>query len=72
MVSFPLRDHFEQNRHVWHRLARYGAGRYMDYDASPPGVIAEAIAAEIDRPVDYLPVGSDGAARAAALIAPLI
>jgi hypothetical protein len=71
-LYFPLRDHFEQNRHVRHRLARYGAGRYMDYDASPPEVIAEAIAAEIDREVSYLPVEADGAARAAALIAPLI
>ena len=71
-LYFPLRNHFEQNRHVRHRLERYGAGRYMDYDASPPEVIAEAIAAEIGRPVEYLPVESDGAARAAALIAPLI
>jgi hypothetical protein len=44
----------------------------MDYDASPPEVIAEAIATEIDRPVAYRPVERDGAARAAALIAPLI
>ena len=71
-LYFPLRDHFEQNRHVRHRLARYGAGRYMDYDASPPEVIAEAIAAEIDRPIDYRPVETDGAARAASLIAGLI
>ncbi len=71
-LYFPLRDHFEQNRHVRHRLERYGAGRCMDYDASPPEVIAEAIAAEIDRPVAYRPVEADGAARAAALIAPLI
>jgi UDP:flavonoid glycosyltransferase YjiC (YdhE family) len=71
-LYFPLRDHFEQTRHVRHRLERYGAGRYMDYDASPPEVIAEAIAAEIDRPIKYRPVESDGAARAAALIAPLI
>jgi hypothetical protein len=71
-LYFPLRNHFEQNRHVRHRLERYGAGRFMDYDASPPEVIAEAIAAEIARPVDYRPVESDGAARAAALIAPLI
>jgi predicted glycosyltransferase len=71
-LYFPLRNHFEQNRHVRHRLERYGAGRHMDYDASPPEVIAEAIATEIDRPIDYRPVGSDGAARAAALIAPLI
>ncbi len=71
-LYFPLRDHFEQNRHVRHRLQRYGAGRYMDYDASPPEVIAEAIAAEIDRPIDYRAVETNGAARAAALIAPLI
>ena len=71
-LYFPLRNHFEQNRHVRHRLNRYGAGRYMDYDASPPEVIAEAIAAEIDRPIDSRPVETDGAARAAALIAPLL
>ena len=71
-LYFPLRNHFEQSRHVRHRLERYGAGRCMDYDASPPEVIAAAIAEEIDRPVDYRPVESDGAARAAALIAPLV
>ncbi len=71
-LYFPLRNHFEQNRHVRHRLDRYGAGRYMDYDASDPDAIAEAIAQEIDRPVTSKPVERDGAARAAALIAPLI
>jgi predicted glycosyltransferase len=71
-LYFPLRNHFEQNRHVRHRLERYGAGRFMDYDASDPGVIATAIAEEIDRPVTSRPVESDGAARAAALIAELI
>jgi predicted glycosyltransferase len=71
-LYFPLGDHFEQNRHVRHRLERYGAGRCMDYATSTPEVIAEAIAAELDRPIDYRPVETDGAARAAALIAPLI
>jgi UDP:flavonoid glycosyltransferase YjiC (YdhE family) len=71
-LFFPLRNHFEQNRHVRHRLARYGAGRFMDYDTSPPEVIARAIAEEIDRPVSYRAVETDGAARAAALIARLI
>ncbi|MEX1169824.1 MAG: glycosyltransferase [Chloroflexota bacterium] len=71
-LYFPLRNHFEQNRHVRHRLDRYGAGRCMDYATSPPEVIAEAIATEIDRSIDWRPVESDGAARAAALIAPLI
>ncbi|MFL5776725.1 MAG: glycosyltransferase [Chloroflexota bacterium] len=71
-LYFPLRNHFEQNRHVRHRLDRYGAGRYMAFDESPPEVIAAAIADEIDRPVGYRPVESDGAARAAALIAEVI
>jgi predicted glycosyltransferase len=71
-LYFPLRDHFEQNRHVRHRLNRYGAGRYMEYAVSPPEVIAAAIAEEIGRPVDYRPVETDGAARAAARIGELL
>jgi predicted glycosyltransferase len=71
-LYFPLRNHFEQRRHVRHRLDRYGAGRMMDYASSTPEAIAEAIAAEIDGAVDWHPVEADGAARAAALIAPLI
>ena len=71
-IYFPLARHFEQNLHVRHRLDRYGAGRRMDYRDSPPDAIAAAIAEEIDRPVDYLPVATDGAARAAGLIAELI
>jgi pimeloyl-ACP methyl ester carboxylesterase/predicted glycosyltransferase len=71
-LYFPLRHHFEQNFHVRHRLARYGAGRCMDFDESPPEVIAQAIAAEIGSAVDYRPVETDGAARAAARIAELL
>jgi UDP:flavonoid glycosyltransferase YjiC (YdhE family) len=71
-LYFPLRNHFEQNRHVRHRLERYGAGRCLTFDESPPEVIAEAIAIEIDRPVAYRPVETDGAARAAALIAEVL
>jgi pimeloyl-ACP methyl ester carboxylesterase/predicted glycosyltransferase len=68
----PLRDHFEQNFHVRHRLERYGAGRRLDFDAAGPARLAEAIAEEIGREVDYLPVDGGGAARAAALIAELL
>jgi UDP:flavonoid glycosyltransferase YjiC (YdhE family) len=71
-LYFPLRHHFEQNLHVRHRLDRYGAGRRMDFDSATPEVIAAAIAATIGREVDYRPVESDGAKRAAALIAPLL
>jgi len=71
-IYFPLARHFEQNLHVRHRLERYRAGRRMVYRDSPPGAIAAAIAEEIDRPVDYLPVATDGAERAAGLIADLL
>ena len=71
-LYFPLRHHFEQNLHVRHRLERYRAGRYMDYDNADPEQIAAAIAAEIGRNVDYHPVATDGAARAAAMLADLL
>jgi UDP-N-acetylglucosamine:LPS N-acetylglucosamine transferase len=71
-LYFPLRHHFEQNFHVRHRLDRYRAGRCMDFDDSAPGRIAAAIAEEIGREVDYRPVETDGARRAAALIAEML
>ncbi len=71
-IYFPLRHHFEQNFHVRHRLERYRAGRCMDYATAGPADIAEAIASEIGREVDYRPVATDGAARAAALLADLL
>ena len=72
-VYVPLRRHFEQNIHVRHRLERYGAGRCLDYDlARRPDVLAAAVVAELGRDVAYRPVGSDGADRAARLIADLV
>ena len=71
-LYFPLANHFEQNRHVRHRLERYGAGRAMDYGTSDPDAVAAAMAEEIDRPIAYRPVDPDGARRAAELIAPLL
>jgi pimeloyl-ACP methyl ester carboxylesterase/predicted glycosyltransferase len=71
-IYFPLRHHFEQNFHVRHRLERYRAGRCMDYETATSETIARAIAEEVGREVDYRPVETDGAARAAALIAELL
>ena len=71
-LYFPLRHHFEQNFHVAHRLDRHRAGRRMDYATSDPDAIAAAITAELGRTVDYRPVETDGAARAANLIAQLV
>ena len=70
-LYFPLRHHFEQNMHVAHRLDRYGAGRRMDFDLSTTDAIADAIGEEVGRPVDYRPVETDGARRAAEKLAEL-
>jgi UDP:flavonoid glycosyltransferase YjiC (YdhE family) len=71
-LYFPIQRHFEETFHVPYRLDRYGAGRRMEYAASPPEVIAQALVEEIDRSVSYRPVEPDGAARAASMIAELL
>ena len=72
-LYFPLRHHFEQNFHVRHRLERYGAGPAHGLRRpTAPTRSPTAIAEEIGREVDYRPVETDGAARAAALIADLL
>jgi predicted glycosyltransferase len=72
-LYFPLRHHFEQRIHVAHRLERYGAGRRLEYDDSPPELIAAAIEEELRRDtLGYLPVETDGARRAATRIAEIL
>ncbi len=71
-LYFPIRHHFEETFHVRHRLDRYRAGRCMDYADSPPDVVAAAMVEEIVKVPDYLAVETDGAARAAAMIAELV
>jgi predicted glycosyltransferase len=71
-LYFPLKHHFEQNLHVRHRLERYGAGRCMNFEESEPADIAAAIGEEIGREVDYRPVETDGAARAAERLAEML
>ena len=68
----PLRRHFEQQIHVPHRLARYGAGARLDYDRTDPEALAQAIADALKRPVLARDVEADGARRAAALITGLL
>lgn len=72
-VYVPLRHHFEQTFHVRARLDRYEAGRHLPYaEAVDPDGLAEAIAKEARREVAYRPVETDGAARAADLLADLV
>jgi pimeloyl-ACP methyl ester carboxylesterase/predicted glycosyltransferase len=71
-LYFPLKNHFEQNFHVAHRLDRYKAGRRMDYATSTPDTIADAMIAALKVPTKFKPVEADGAARAARMLADMI
>jgi predicted glycosyltransferase len=71
-VSLPLASHFEQRYHVRHRLDRYGARDWLDYEEASPVRIADAIAGAIGTTPSYRSVDAGGAARAAALIAELL
>jgi len=70
-IYFPLRNHFEQNFHVSHRLDRYRAGRRMEFASSSPEMIAEAMVEVLSIQVRFEPVERNGAKRAARMIAEL-
>jgi pimeloyl-ACP methyl ester carboxylesterase/predicted glycosyltransferase len=71
-LYFPLRNHFEQNFHVAHRLDRYGAGRRMEFATSTPEMIADAMIDVLKAPTKFKPVEANGAARAARMLADLL
>jgi predicted glycosyltransferase len=71
-IYFPLQNHFEQTFHVAHRLRRYGAGIQMDFAASTPDMIADAMMLALSRSAKPKPVEADGARRAARMIAELL
>ena len=71
-IYVPLKNHFEQNFHVRARLDRYRAGRLMVYEDVQPDHLAAVMSQEIDGDVEYMDVETDGAARAAGMIAELI
>ncbi|MGB0100003.1 MAG: alpha/beta fold hydrolase [Nocardioides sp.] len=71
-LYFPLRHHFEQQVHVRHRLERHRAGRAMDYATADPETIADALVEQLRAATDYVPVPTNGAARAAQLLAELL
>jgi predicted glycosyltransferase len=71
-LYFPLKNHFEQNFHVAHRLDRYGAGRRMEFATSTPDMIAHAMVAALQAPTRFKSVEADGAARAARMLGDLV
>jgi predicted glycosyltransferase len=70
-LYFPLKNHFERNFHVAHRLDRYGAGGRMELATSTPDMIAEAMIATLQAPTRFKPVEINGAVRAARMLAEL-
>ncbi|MBV8838486.1 MAG: alpha/beta fold hydrolase [Alphaproteobacteria bacterium] len=71
-LYFPLKNHFEQNFHVAHRLERYRAGRRMEFATATPDAIADAMVEALRAPAEVRPVEADGAARAARMLAELL
>ncbi|HEX7133488.1 MAG TPA: alpha/beta fold hydrolase [Iamia sp.] len=71
-VYVPLRHHFEQTFHVRHRLDRYRAGHCLPYDELDADTLAKALLDQLAGPLDHRPVATDGAARAAEMLAALL
>jgi UDP-N-acetylglucosamine:LPS N-acetylglucosamine transferase len=72
-VYVPLRHHFEQNIHVRRRLEQYGAGRCLRYQqAAVPDLLADAVVTELTTAHRSRPVETDGAVRAATMLAALL
>jgi len=64
-IYIPLRNHFEQNFHVVHRLRRHGAPEPTFYDQTSPARLAELMRERLGAAVDYRPIET-GAAETAA------
>ena len=71
-VSLPLASHFEQRFHVRHRLDRYGARTWLDYEEASRETLADAIVHALGSTPAYRAVEPGGAERAAGLIAELL
>jgi predicted glycosyltransferase len=71
-VAVPLEDHFEQQRHVRHRLDRHGARTWLPWADATPDALAGAVAGALAAGAAYRPPPPDGAARAADALAALL
>ncbi len=71
-IYVPIRNHFEQNFHVRHRLERYNAGQRLSYEETDPDSLAAAMVEVLGTNQPFRPVETDGAAKAAAMIAELL
>jgi len=71
-LYFPVNDHFEQLIFVPYRLKRYNAGVRMNFNSTSPEDLAEAVVTNIGKTMNYHPVNTDGADKAASMILELL
>ncbi|MBC5781604.1 alpha/beta fold hydrolase [Ramlibacter sp. USB13] len=71
-LSFPLERHFEQCIHVRHRLHNYCADCAVRFRELGVDELADRALAAMHAPVAYKPVETDGAERAARVIASVL
>jgi predicted glycosyltransferase len=73
-LYFPLTNHFEQNRHVAHRLDNYGvpSAARVPYAQADARTIADRLVRLLGKPPCYREVEGGGARRAAQKIAALL
>jgi UDP-N-acetylglucosamine:LPS N-acetylglucosamine transferase len=71
-LYFPLAYHCEQQIHVAERLVRHRAGVKVVYSQTTPEILADKVITNLDKEMDYAPVPTDGANKAAQLISELL
>jgi len=71
-IYIPLRNHFEQNFHVVHRLRRHGAPEPTFYDQTSPARLAELMRERLGAAVDYRAIETGAAETAARGIVTLL
>ncbi|HET8985720.1 MAG TPA: alpha/beta fold hydrolase [Trueperaceae bacterium] len=73
-LYFPLTNHFEQNRHVAHRLERYGVPTWAKVAFAKTGGdwLTDKLTRLLDAPPHYREVAPGGARRAAERLAALL
>jgi predicted glycosyltransferase len=71
-LYFPLKGHSEQEINVARKLERNGLGIKCSFEGMSPERLAELVVENIDKPVSYPSLSSQGCRRAAETIAGLI
>ena len=70
-IYFPIEKHFEQDE-VAGRCEKHRAGVRMAFSQTTPKTLADTIVENIGKEVDYIPIRTDGAQRAAGIINELL